>query len=79
MKFHQKTSLLAVACAAFFIAAAPSYSAALSNVDDLREEAVSLAVQQVSHATPAGARCVKWSRRWNPRHGVGHRRCVRWR
>lgn len=31
------------------------------------------------HATPAGARCVKWTRRWNTRHGFGHRRCVQWK
>lgn len=36
-------------------------------------------VQQISHGAPAGARCIKWTRRWNTRHGFGHRRCVQWR
>lgn len=35
-------------------------------------------VQQATHI-PAGSRCIKWTRRWNTRHGFGHRRCVQWR
>jgi hypothetical protein len=67
-------------CAALFFAAAPASAGVLSSPAALDEGAsVSSLVQTVHHTTPAGARCVKWTRRWNTRHGVGHRRCVQWR
>lgn len=31
------------------------------------------------HSKPTGARCVKWTRRWNTRHGFGRRHYVQWR
>lgn len=79
MRLHLKTSLLAAACGALLGAATPSQAAIMFNVDDLREGAATSMVQQVSHGAPAGAKCIKWTRRWNHRHGFGHRRCVQWR
>jgi hypothetical protein len=67
--------------ATLLFAAAPASAAMLSDsaaVDGYGVASSSL-VQKISHTTPAGARCVKWTRRWNTRHGVGHRRCVQWR
>jgi hypothetical protein len=64
-------------CASMLFAAAPASAAALSNPAALDEVAsASSLVQTVHHTTPAGATCVKWTRRWNTSHGVGHRRCV---
>jgi hypothetical protein len=74
-----KASLLGAACSALLFSATPSNAAALSSADDLGKTSALPLVQQISHGAPAGARCVKWTRRWNTRHGVGHRRCVQWR
>jgi len=78
VKLHLKTSLLVAACGAFFFVVNPSHSAVLSSAAQLDDAGASSLVQQV-HAAPAGARCIKWTRRWNTRHGFGHRRCVQWR
>lgn len=67
-------------CASLLFGAAPASAVMLSDSAALDERATaSSLIQTVSHTTPAGARCVKWTRRWNTRHGVGHRRCVQWR
>jgi hypothetical protein len=68
-------------CGALLFAAAPANAAALSSPADLRDgvAAASMPIETVSHGAPAGARCVKWTRRWNTRHGFGHRRCIQWR
>jgi hypothetical protein len=81
MGINLKAPLFASVCGALLLVATPSISAVLSGAADLREEGASTSslVQQVSHGAPAGKRCVKWTRRWNTRHGVGHRRCVQWR
>lgn len=74
-----KAHLFGAVCGAVLFTAAPSDAAALSAADDLSKAYAPPLVQQISHGAPAGARCVKWTRRWNTRHGVGHRRCVQWR
>lgn len=65
-------------CASLAFAAAPASAAMLSGaaVDD--GASASSLIQTVSHGAPAGARCVKWTRRLNTRHGFA-RRCVQWR
>ena len=73
------TPLWAV-CAAFLLAAATPVSAGPLNVDLPRENALSSLVQQLSHfGPPPGKQCIKWTRRFNSRHGYGHRRCVHWK
>jgi hypothetical protein len=36
-------------------------------------------IQKTTLHAPAGHKCIKWTRTWNPRHGVARRRCVQWR
>ncbi len=81
MPKDMKAALFGALCGGLLIAASPSNSAVLSNAADLRADRVSASslVEQVAHGAPAGSRCVKWTRRWNTRHGFGHRRCVQWR
>jgi hypothetical protein len=79
MRLQVKASIFGVACSAFLLIGTASQAAVLSGVADLNEVAVFPMTQQVHHTTPAGAKCVKWTRRWNTRHGFGHRRCVQWR
>lgn len=61
--------------------AAPYGAAAFSGGIDPSASGLSTipAVEQIAATVPAGKRCVKWTRRWNTRHGFGHRRCVQWR
>jgi hypothetical protein len=79
MRLHVKASIFGAVCGAFILMGAASQAAALSGVADLNEVSALPMIQQVHHTTPAGAQCIKWTRRWNTRHGVGHRRCVQWR
>jgi hypothetical protein len=80
MRFEIKSLIAAATFGAIVMAASPSHAAALSGAPDLTREALtSLTPQKVSHGAPAGARCLKWTRRWNTRHGFGHRRCIHWR
>jgi hypothetical protein len=76
-----KAPLLNAVIGALFLIAPTSEATALSAATDLSEQGASPSslVQQVSHGAPAGTRCMKWTRRWNTRHGFGHRRCVQWR
>jgi len=77
---HCKGIIFGGFCALLLFAAAPASAAMLFSPTALDDGAsASSLIQTVSHPTPAGARCVKWTRRWNTRHGVGHRRCVQWR
>ncbi len=75
-----KASLFGAVCGMLLFAGPSSAGVVPSGVtpDENGVSAFSL-TQQVSRQTPAGARCVKWTRRWNTRHGFGHRRCVQWR
>lgn len=63
------------------LVAAPYGAAALPTGVDAGVAGVSAApfAQSVAATTPSASRCVKWTRRWNHRHGFGHRRCVQWR
>ncbi len=81
MRLDIKAPVFGAVFGSMLLAATPSSSAVLSNAAELGDFGVSASslVQQVSHGAPAGARCVKWTRRWNTRHGFGHRRCVHWR
>jgi hypothetical protein len=72
-----KASLLGAACG-MLLFAAPSVAGTLpSGVS--HEDVSALAPTTLVHAAPAGATCLKWTRRWNTRHGVGKRRCIQWR
>lgn len=79
MRFDIKAPMFGAV--AILLAATPAGSAVLSNVANIGDYGASASppFQQVSHGAPAGARCIKWTRRWNFRHGFGHRRCVQWR
>ena len=67
-------------CAAFLASALPAGAGVLSgSAIDTATPAATYSVQLTAYGAPAGARCLKWTRRWNPRHGIGVRRCVRWR
>ena len=79
MSKYFKGPLFGSICGLLLLSATPSDAVALSGVADLNEVSSVPQVLQVSHGVPTGARCVKWTRRWNTRHGVGHRRCVQWR
>jgi hypothetical protein len=78
---HLKGIIIGAFGAALLFAAAPASAGALSSPASLGDDGASASslIPTVSHGVPAGARCVKWTRRWNMRHGFGHRRCVQWR
>lgn len=67
-------------CGAFFLAAAAPVSAGPLSVAIPQESGPSSLVQEAHHfGPPPGKQCIKWTRRFNSRHGYGHRRCVHWR
>jgi hypothetical protein len=77
---HFKAVLFGAVGATLLFAAAPASAAMPSDFAPVTGDGASSSlVQKISHTVPAGARCVKWTRRWNTRHGFGHRRCVQWR
>jgi hypothetical protein len=80
MKKNYSAALLGALCGTFLFAATAPGSATPLNGTLLQEDArpASL-VQEISHTTAHGAKCLKWTRRWNHRHGFGHRRCVHWK
>jgi hypothetical protein len=66
-------------CGMFFFASAPVSAAPLS-VSVPPEIGSASLFQEVSHfGPPPGKQCLKWTRRFNSRHGYGHRRCVHWK
>jgi hypothetical protein len=70
---------LAAVCGALFFTVAPVSAGPLS-VALPQENGASSFVQEVAHyGPPPGARCIKWTRRYNPSHGFGHRRCIHWK
>lgn len=72
-----KTSFFGAACG-LLLFAAPSQAGTLPS--GVSQESIATTSQlTLVHAAPAGARCVKWTRRYNMRHGFAHRRCVQWR
>lgn len=81
MGWNPKPALFGAVCGALLLASTPSISAALSSAADLNGDGLSYSsiVQQAAFDAPAGKRCLKWTRRWNPRHGFGRRRCIQWR
>ncbi len=75
-----KSVLAAVAMAAVPLADAEVASAAPVGGSLMLERASDQLIQQItSHQAASGKKCLKWSRRWNTRHGVGRRRCVHWK
>ena len=81
MLVRPTASLIGVLCAAFLATALPAEASPLSSgaaIDVQASSATSL-LQEAAFGPPAGRRCIKWTRRWNPRHGIGVRRCVQWR
>jgi hypothetical protein len=73
------SALLGAVCGAFFLAAAPVSAGPLS-VAIPQESGYASLFQEVTHfGPPPGKQCIKWTRRFNSRHGYGHRRCVHWK
>jgi hypothetical protein len=68
-------------CGAFlFAAAAPSLAGPVSAGAPLKDIEATSPLQQIRAVHPAtGRHCLKWTRTWNPRHGIARRRCVQWR
>jgi hypothetical protein len=65
---------------ALFLAGAGTASAGPLSVAVPQEIGPPSLVQEVSHfGPPPGKQCIKWTRRFNSRHGYGHRRCVHWK
>ncbi len=79
MRVGIKSLLSAASFGALLLVAPASHAAALSGASNLTDGALASSLVQQVHAAPAGAQCIKWTRRWNTRHGFGHRRCVQWR
>ncbi len=81
MRWNPKLALFGGVCAVLLFASTSSISAAVSMSAPLGGEALSLSssAQKTAFEAPAGKRCIKWTRRWNTRHGFGRRRCVQWR
>jgi hypothetical protein len=78
-KAIKHASLGAVFGAIFLAAAAPSSAGPLS-MDISPESELTAMILQTSHfGPPPGKQCIKWTRRFNSRHGYGHRRCVHWK
>jgi hypothetical protein len=42
-------------------------------------ETRSLVEEARHYMPPPGKECIKWTRRYHPSHGFGHKRCVHWR
>ena len=68
-------------CAAFLASALPADASLLASgaAIDTQASSASSFLQDAAYGPPAGKRRLKWARRWNPRHGIGVRRCVQWR
>lgn len=77
MRDYLRASLFGGVCGTLLLVATPSSSAVVvtAGPDKILS---SSSLQTASHTTEA-KQCVKWTRRWNTRHGFGHRRCVQWR
>ena len=79
--------------AVLLVATSPSWGVPLSVAPPEGEGSSTLLVQQgasdlprreqprasQTHHPSSSKKCLKWTRRWNPRYGVGRRRCVQWR
>lgn len=78
MRHYLRASLFGGVCGTLLLVAAPSSSAVVTSAGVDKVLSDSSGLQTASHTTEA-KQCVKWTRRWNTRHGFGHRRCVQWR
>lgn len=73
------SALLGAICGAFFFAVAPVSAGPLS-IAIPQDGGSARLLHEVSHfGPPPGKQCIKWTRRFNSRHGYGHRRCVHWK
>jgi hypothetical protein len=79
MRSWSKISLFGAVCGAILFASTASHSAVLSGLASPDEGLSTPSLAQQAAYAPPGKRCIKWTRRWNTRHGFGHRRCVQWR
>jgi hypothetical protein len=77
MRKNIKIALFGAACGALLLASTASHSTVLSGVANPGASAIPFTQQAAFD--PASNKCLKWTRRWNSRHGYGHRRCVHWR
>jgi hypothetical protein len=74
-----RSAALGAVCGAIFLAVAPVSAGPVSIAVPQETGAMSL-FQEVRHfGPPPGKQCIKWTRRFNPSHGFGHRRCVHWK
>jgi len=70
---------LGASCGALFLAAAPVSAGPLTVAVPQGRGPMSL-YQEVRHyGPPPGKQCLKWTRRFHPSLGYGHKRCVHWR
>jgi len=67
---------LATFCGAVLVAS-PASSAPLSVAIPLEDGVAS--VMLAKYGPPEGKKCLKWTRRYGPTHGFGHRRCAHWK
>ncbi|MCC3244026.1 hypothetical protein LG047_01615 [Methylocystis sp. WRRC1] len=81
MSKFMKSALLAALTGGFLFAATSASSAGPLSVANPQDEGLSSSlIQKVAHYNPPGGKkCLKWTRRFNPSHGFGHRRCVHWK
>ncbi|GLI93565.1 hypothetical protein [Methylocystis echinoides] len=77
MRHNIKISLFGAVCGAFLLASAASHATVISGLGAPGASALPLTDQVAFN--PATDRCLKWTRRWNTRHGFARRRCVHWR
>ena len=80
MLIRPTAPLIGALCAAFLASALPADASLLSSgaAIDTQASSASSLLQEAAYGPPAGARCLKWTRRLNTRHGFA-RRCVHWR
>lgn len=68
---------LGVACGALFLMTPAS--AAPLNVTAPLDGSSSIIQIVDKYGPPPGKKCLKWTRRYHPSLGFGHRRCVQWK
>lgn len=71
---------LMIICGAFSIVAAAPVAAGPLNVAVPPDAGFGSLAQEARHYNaPPGKQCIKWTRRYHPSLGFGHKRCVHWK
>lgn len=73
-----RAACLVTICGAFSLANTSQGSAGPLSVA-VSPESRSLVQEARHYLPPPGKECIKWTRRFHPSHGFGHKRCVHWR